>query len=166
MTMRRIQIDIIIICLCRVLYTALRHVDSTSSHRFYAHPFGIWPALCTFTFVGHRQGHRAKQSCLPVCNQCTSSPAMSRFQQTYCAMSSCGVSEHSSRPFLDQTLYNHCVMPSCGVSMRNDIMWRVRTLFLTIPGSNSMWTCRYIGREGHCLSRSCDTTHKRLKAIA
>ena len=32
--------------------------------------------------------------------------------------------------------------------LRNDIKQHTRTPFLTIPGSNSMWTFRWIGREG------------------
>ena len=30
----------------------------------------------------------------------------------------------------------------------NDVMQHTRTPFRTIPGSNSMWTFRWIGREG------------------
>ena len=33
-------------------------------------------------------------------------------------------------------------------NFRNDIMQHTRTPFLTIPGSNSMLTIRWIGREG------------------
>ena len=54
---------------------------------------------------------------------------------------------------LENILENDVLTLLCGClnridHLRNDVMQHIRTRFPTIPGLNSMWTFRCIGREG------------------
>ena len=44
-----------------------------------------------------------------------SRPVLDQTLYNNCTITSCSIWEHPSRPFLDQTLYNHCAITSCSI---------------------------------------------------
>ena len=68
----------------------------------------------------------------------------------WCVASACTCSMMCKSDYLISSL---SVRQLCWVWI-NDVMWDVRAPFLTTssPGSNSMWTFRWIGQEGRSLS--------------